>query len=139
MDTVYRHLVIWCHGGCFIPNEDCANDAMLQLMSLFFGNYHIFNPRVPIDDPKYDRIVLERMHMFFGPFPLTYKTLADTETLNYLADVMSSVPQRKPFHLIKDKEFESEDKTFLVKIMKLDPRDRPTAKELLEDAWFSRM
>lgn len=111
--------------------------TILQLISLFFGNYHLFNPRVSVDNPKYERIILERMHMFFGPFPLTYKELADTKTLNYLADIMNSVSQRKPFHMIKDKEFAPEDKTFLVKIMKLDPRDRPTAKQLLEDSWFS--
>lgn len=74
--------------------------------------------------------------MFFGPFPLTYKTLADSQTLKYLAEIMNNVPQRKPFHMIKDKEFEQEDKTFLLKIMKLDPRDGPTAKELLQDKWF---
>jgi len=77
-------------------------------------------------------MVLERMHIFFGPFPLTYKTLANRKTLTYLADIMSSVTQRKPFHMIKDKEFEPKDNTFLLKVMKLNPRDRPTAKQLLE-------
>jgi serine/threonine protein kinase len=77
--------------------------------------------------------------MFFGPFPLTYKTLADSKTLNYLAEIMNNVPQRKPFYMIKDKEFEPEDKNFLLKIMKLDPRDRPTAKQLLKDSWFSEL
>jgi serine/threonine protein kinase len=79
------------------------------------------------------------MNMFFGPFPLTYKTLADPKTPNYLAVIMNSVPQRKPFHMISDKEFKPEDKTFLPKIMKLNPRDRPTAKQLLEDSWFSEL
>lgn len=74
--------------------------------------------------------------MFFGPFPLTYKSLADSKTLEYLTDIMNSVPQRKPFHMIQDKEFKPEDKEFLLKIMKLDPRDRPTAQHLLEDSWF---
>jgi serine/threonine protein kinase len=106
-------------------------------LSLFFGNYHIFKPKISVDDPNHDREVLERMHMFFGPFPLTYKTLAPRETLNYLATIMNSVKQLKPFHMIKDKEFEEEDKAFLLKIMKLDPRDRPTAKQLLADSWLS--
>lgn len=75
--------------------------------------------------------------MLFGPFPLTYASFADVKTLNYLAEIMNNVPHRKPFHMIEDKEFEPEDKTFLLKIMKLDPRDRPTAKQLLEDSWFS--
>jgi serine/threonine protein kinase len=76
--------------------------------------------------------------MFFGPYPLTYKTLAPRETLNYLATVMNNVQQLKPFHMIKDKEFEPEDKVFLLKVMKLDPRDRPTAQQLLADPWFSQ-
>ena len=81
-------------------------------------------------------MILERMHKFFGPFPLTYKTLAGLQTLNYLADIMNSVTELKPFHVMKDKEFEPTDKDFIMKIMKLDPRDRPTAKELLQESWF---
>ncbi|TAQ85273.1 hypothetical protein B7494_g6406 [Chlorociboria aeruginascens] len=107
-----------------------------MLLSLFFGNYHVFNPRIDVEDPSYERMVLERMHMFFGPFPLTYKQLADTETVLYLADIMKNSPQRKPFSMWKDKEFSEDDKIFLAKIMKLDPRDRPTAEQLLGDAWL---
>jgi hypothetical protein len=40
------------------------------------------------------------------------------------------------FHMIQDKEFTPEDQTFLIKIMMLDPRDRPTAKQLLEASSF---
>jgi hypothetical protein len=105
-------------------------------LSLFFGNYHVFNPRVDVDDPNYERLVLERMHMFFGPFPLTYKQLASTETILYLADIMNKSPQRKPFSMWKDREFSQDDKIFLAKIMKLDPRDRPTAEQLLGENWF---
>jgi hypothetical protein len=107
-------------------------------LSLFFGNYHIFSPRVPAENEQYDRGILERMHIFFGPFPLGYKEIANAKTLDYLADIMDGVPQsaRKPFQYIKDKEFEPEDKVFILKIMKLDPRDRPTARQLLEDDWF---
>ena len=49
----------------------------------------------------------------------------------------SVVVRRKPFHMVKDKEFEPADKDFIIKIMKLDPRDRPTAKELLQESWFA--
>lgn len=42
----------------------------------------------------------------------------------------------KPFKRIGERDILKEDKTFLLKIMKLDPRDRPPAKELLEDEWF---
>jgi serine/threonine protein kinase len=45
-------------------------------------------------------------------------------------------PQQKPFARISEKEVSREDRDFIPKIMKLYPRDRPTAKELLEDKWF---
>jgi serine/threonine protein kinase len=109
---------------------------MSKVLSLF-GNWHPFSPKVPADDIKHDRMVLERMHMCFGPFPVTYKTLADTKTILYLVDIMNSMGQRKPFHMWKDPELEPEDKEFLGKVMKLDPRDRPTAKDLLNDKWLS--
>jgi len=41
-----------------------------------------------------------------------------------------------PFALVTEREVSREDKEFICKIMKMDPRDRPTAEELLEDAWF---
>ncbi|KKK18560.1 hypothetical protein ARAM_006260 [Aspergillus rambellii] len=44
----------------------------------------------------------------------------------------------KPFSLASQREISKQDKDFLLKIMKLDPRDRPTAKELLEDEWFNQ-
>jgi len=89
----------------------------------------------------YERGILERMHIFFGPFPMGYTELADPKTLGYLADIMEGVPPeaRKPFQYIEDQEFEQEDKFFLYKIMKLDPRARPTAEQLLEDSWFSSL
>lgn len=64
--------------------------------------------------------------------------IADEDTLNILAHVMKGVPhgEMKPFEYVADREITKEDKAFILKIMKLDPRDRPTAKELLQDEWF---
>ncbi len=80
-----------------------------------------------------------RQHQFFGPFPLSYKEIADDETLGILTHVMHGVPREKmkPFARITGQEISREDKAFILKIMKLDPRDRPTAKELLRDEWFT--
>lgn len=52
---------------------------------------------------------------------------------------MHGVPREKmkPFGRITEREISKEDKAFILKIMKLDPRDRPTAKELLQDEWFT--
>lgn len=40
------------------------------------------------------------------------------------------------FRRISQEEIVKEDNDFICKIMKLDPRDRPLAKELLSDEWF---
>jgi serine/threonine protein kinase len=83
--------------------------------------------------------ILMKQHQFFGPFPLSYKEIADDEVLAILTHVMERVPQEnmKPFGRIGAREISEEDKAFILKIMKLDPRDRPTAKELLQDEWFT--
>jgi len=77
-------------------------------------------------------------HQYFGPFPLSYREIADEDSLTILAHVMNGVPHEmlKPFQYITEREITKEDKAFVLKIMKLDSRDRPTAKELLQDEWF---
>ena len=68
----------------------------------------------------------------FEPVPLSYGEVANDEKLDIVTAVISLINEhklRKPFHL-------SEDRTFICKTMKLDPRDRPTAKELLQDEWL---
>lgn len=75
----------------------------------------------------------------FGPVPWTYCEIASEERLSILSAIIKLVNDhnlQKPFHLSGDKELSEEDKIFICKIMKLDPRDRPTAKELLQDEWF---
>ncbi len=77
-------------------------------------------------------------HQFFGPFPLTYQEIADEQALAVLAYAMNGVDPEmmKPFQYVTEREITKEDKAFVLKIMKLDPRDRPSAKELLQDEWF---
>ena len=69
---------------------------------------------------------------------MSYKEIADEDTLSILAHVMHGVPHglMKPFEYVTDREVTKEDKAFILKLMKLDPKDRPTAKELLQDEWF---
>lgn len=67
---------------------------------------------------------------------MSYRTLADPETLDKLAAIMNSVEERKPFELASSKEILKEDREFVCRLMRLDPRDRPSAKVLLQDAWF---
>lgn len=70
---------------------------------------------------------------------MTYQEISPPETLAVLAYIMRNLPpdKKKPFSRITENEISKEDKTFILKIMKLDPRDRPSARELLEDEWFN--
>lgn len=75
---------------------------------------------------------------FFGPFRESYAEIADEDAVKIVAYAMETFPedQVKPFRYIRESEICREDNDFLFQIMKLDPRDRPTAKDLLADKWF---
>jgi serine/threonine protein kinase len=79
-----------------------------------------------------------RQFQFFGPFPPKYEEIADEDTVDVVIWLMEQIPRDKmtSFHRISDKEVCKKDKEFIGGIMKLDPRDRPTARELLEHEWF---
>jgi serine/threonine protein kinase len=77
----------------------------------------------------------------FGPVPLSFGELANGERLSILTAVINIVHEHnlpKPFHLLVDKELSEEHRTFMFRIMKFDPRDRPTAQEHLQDEWFNQ-
>ena len=105
---------------------------------MFGGGFHIFQPTIPFSDPDYSFHVLLRHYRIFGPWPASYNEIADSDriqVLNYI-DEISPRKTLRPFEYIDDVELVKEDKLFFLKFMKLDPRDRPSARELLEDEWF---
>ncbi|RMY80671.1 hypothetical protein D0862_12636, partial [Hortaea werneckii] len=111
------------------------------LISLFWGRgFHIFKPAgVKADDPEFPAHVLMEQARYFGPFPLRFKELLDEESESVLAAIHVLIEQqgtRKPFSLVRDEEVLPEDKEFLCDVMKLDPLERPTARELLQHRWF---
>ncbi|KAJ9232237.1 hypothetical protein DTO166G5_6390 [Paecilomyces variotii] len=109
------------------------------LITLLYGdNFFLFKPDVPATHAEYELKILQRQCEFFGPFPLTYREICPREKLNVLAYIMQSIPpeNKKPFSRITEREVSKEDKEFILKIMKLDPRERPSAAELLRDKWF---
>lgn len=79
-----------------------------------------------------------KQHRIFGPFPESYQKIADDTKLAVLVWIIQNSPAEtlKPFPLTTSKEISKKDKDFVLKMMKLDPRDRPTAAELLQDEWF---
>ena len=80
---------------------------------------------------------MRRQDKYFGPFPLSYTSLADDDRLGTLAAITRSVKKRTPFKMASSQEITREDRKFICKLMQLDPRDRPSAMILLQDAWFT--
>ncbi|PKY04130.1 kinase-like protein [Aspergillus campestris IBT 28561] len=112
------------------------------LVTLVYGdNFFLFKPDVPADHDEYELKILQRQCEFFGPFPLTYRGICPQETLDMLAYITQSIPpeKKKPFARISEKEVSKEDKEFILKIMTLDPRDRPSAAELLQDECHDKL
>ncbi|EEP78590.1 predicted protein [Uncinocarpus reesii 1704] len=114
------------------------------LISLIWGKgWHIFKPgNIDPADEKYPAYIMIKQINLFGPLPKKFAEIADEERadmamqLNDYVERMSS-KQRKPFALAEDARLSGENREFICKIMKLDPRDRPTAEELLKDKWFN--
>ncbi|PGH07313.1 serine/threonine protein kinase [Blastomyces parvus] len=110
-----------------------------MVISLLYGRgFHIFKPNIPIDHEDYEIKILMKHYQCFGPFPKSYVEIADDPRLQAIIWVMDNCPPDtlKPFHLTTSREICQEDKEFVLKMMKLDPRDRPTSQELLADQWF---
>ena len=51
--------------------------------------------------------------------------------------VIESTEKHWPFSMASSREIAKEDREFICKLMQLDPRDRPSAKALLQDAWLA--
>ncbi|KAI9833360.1 MAG: hypothetical protein M1819_003755 [Sarea resinae] len=112
----------------------------VTLINLIWGfNFHLFEPEEPEGDDMYDTMIVVNQHRYFGPFPISYKEIADKDTLEGIVGIMSVVPPEKlkPFERIGEREICSADEAFVLKMMKLDPRDRLTASELLQDEWLT--
>lgn len=114
----------------------------MQLISLIFGgNWHICAPaNDPFDDEHYGFWVLVEQIRRFGPFNDSFEEIADAERLAICTAAIVYIQENQkwlPFYLSEDDELARPDRDFIAKIMKLDPRDRPTARELLQDEWFN--
>lgn len=111
---------------------------------IYGGDFHIqAPPGTPFGSDEYELKILERQFKLFGPFPAKYQELVqNNENIQTIViHLYDSIPQndRNLFSRISQKEMSIRDKEFVGKIMKLDPRDRPTARELLQDNWFDEV
>lgn len=72
------------------------------------------------------------------PFPASITEAACEQTCLGIAWSIQEIPHDKltPFACITEREVRKKDREFILRIMKLDYRDRPTAKEILADEWW---
>ncbi|GAB1194503.1 hypothetical protein APSETT444_003749 [Aspergillus pseudonomiae] len=92
----------------------------------------------PIDSKWASLEVLKQQFRYFGPWPGKYEEVASPETLHAIRWIMQEIPKSEttPFAMITEKEVCKRDKEFIMEIRKLDWRDRPSARELLEHEWL---
>lgn len=137
---------VWSFGNMVRVREILATFCFFQLnytriLSLVHGsNYHHFDPGwegIKPEDQDYEITVLKRMYNSFGPFPPSMADIIDPETFEIIHFVNQQGPPRRPLERWTIKEIPSADNKFVRRILKLDPRDRPTVEEILEDEWFT--
>ena len=101
----------------------------------------MFSPlRVDEKDEIYQVMVLTLQCAYFGPFPDKYVELSDAITMEHLYGIEGLVTQRggrRKYRNTLATYFSKETIGFLDRCMKLDPRDRPSAQDLLQDQWLS--
>ncbi|KAG8161589.1 hypothetical protein KVR01_008576 [Diaporthe batatas] len=112
------------------------------LISLIYGrDFNIYDPpdvpTDPIDDYKF--AVLRRQVEIFGPFTVKYEGIANEDVMELIIWMLENLKEiRTPFQSITDSEICQKDKDFISSIMKLDPRDRPTAAAILSHEWWQQ-
>jgi hypothetical protein len=148
MEYCFGHLVLRCYGKFrnpslrlfFVAYIYVLTPPSLKLISLIYGgNFNLFRPELDRDHEEYVLGVVMEQFKYFGPFPAKISEIVSPETVQSILWIMQEIPQEKltSFSRTTEKEVSKEDKDFICKMMKLDWRDRPTAKELLADEWWA--
>ncbi|KAI0376861.1 STE/STE20 protein kinase [Hypomontagnella monticulosa] len=118
---------------------DIWSFGTMLITLIYGGDFNIFRPKdTPFDDENYRVEIVKSQFRYFGPFPAKYQEIASEETLLSILYLTQLIPPSSmtPFRLVTEREVAKEDKEFILKIMQMDWRDRPTARELLRDKWF---
>jgi serine/threonine protein kinase len=106
---------------------------------LISGHY-VFLPKnaSPPGDPQLSLAVLQVQNDFYGPIGReAFKGVADDSILPLLQKFEEKY---QPFSLsAASQRIRQEDVDFFGYIMKIDPRQRPTAREILQHSWFNEV
>jgi hypothetical protein len=117
-----------------------AYSNLKKLISLIYGgDFNIFRPKNARNgDENYNVEVVKSQFRYFGPFPAKYEEIASEETVTTILYLMHLIQPSTmtPFRMVTEREVVKEDKEFILKLMQMDWRDRPAAKDLLQDEWF---
>ena len=97
-------------------------------------------PKMNEKDELYEVMILTLQCAYFGPFPHKYVELSNAITMELLDRMKRFVTQRGDRRIHRNTlatYINKETVSFLDKLMKLDPRDRLSPQELLQDQWLS--
>ncbi|KAL8966903.1 MAG: hypothetical protein Q9197_005725 [Variospora fuerteventurae] len=100
---------------------------------------HLFVPHVlEPGDEFFALAVLILQNKYFGPFPEKFFQLLDDEGAAVLRYVLGQCGEETQLFAKTDPgTINSEDKEFILYLMKPDPRDRPSATEVLMHPWLN--
>ncbi|KAK2610078.1 hypothetical protein N8I77_003535 [Diaporthe amygdali] len=120
---------------------DIWSFGTLLISLIYGGNFNIFNPPgVPFNaaaNEEYIFGVIKRQFQFFGPVTKKFLEIASEDALHVIVWLLENMRgSMKPFLRITEREMVKKDKEFIWWFMKFDPRDRPTAEEILAHEWW---
>ncbi|KAF2963789.1 hypothetical protein GQX73_g9785 [Xylaria multiplex] len=104
------------------------------------GGYHHLDPGwegFKPEDQDYEITVLKRMYNSFGPFPPSIAEITHPDAFEVIYFLTQQGPPQKPLRRWSTKELPPADNEFIRRILKLDPWDRPTVEDILQDEWFT--
>ncbi|KAJ5061081.1 putative serine/threonine protein kinase [Bipolaris maydis] len=128
-------------GGCYPTDSEWTTFGTMLISLIYGGHFNFFRPKGMIqDDEWYSLGVIDNQFKFFAPYPAKIAKIAQIEAALSILYLVQSIPHEKTTTSIRaaEKEVTKRDNVFISKMMKLDRRDRPTAKELVEDDWLEK-
>ena len=107
-------------------------------MHLLTGTYFFAPPGVEETDEGFDTEVLLRQLRVFGPLPKKFAEIpgSEMELIDALNGAVGGPELKQRYRNTLASRMQDEDLDSLFHVMKIDPRDRPSAAELLQHSWL---